>query len=183
VDREIELHAGETSRVEVALERQVDLRRRGWFAGDSHVHMNHGEKTIAVDFDQMAFAARAEDLQYLSVGHAWSLDDPSPERLEAELARRSRPDCVLNWNLEAPKNYFKGDAGQCLGHCSKRASTSASFRPPQAALWIGVTRSRNVGNPESAKGWLHFRVERTRVEVAHRPLCGKFKERGFLRRI
>jgi hypothetical protein len=117
VDREIELRAGETRLVEVELERQVDLRRRGWYAGDSHVHMNHGEKTIAVDFDQMALAARAEDLQYLSVGHAWSLDNPSPERLEAELARRSRPDCVLTWNLEAPKNYFKGDAGQCLGHC------------------------------------------------------------------
>jgi hypothetical protein len=79
--------------------------------------MLHGEKTIAVDFDQVALAARAEDLQYLSLGHAWHLDDPTPERLESELARRSTPDCLLTWNLEAPKNYFKGDAGRCLGHC------------------------------------------------------------------
>ena len=117
VEKEIELRAGEVRSVQLELQRQVDLRRRGWFAGDSHVHMVHGEKTVAVDFDQVAAAARAEDLQYLSLSHAWQLDDPTPERLEAELARRSRPDCLLTWNLEAPKNYFKGDAGRCLGHC------------------------------------------------------------------
>ena len=117
VEREIELRAGETNLIEIQMERQVDLRRRGWFAGDSHVHMIHGEKTIPVNFDQVALAARAEDLQYLSLGHAWTLDDPTPERLEAELARRSTPDCTLTWGLEAPKNYFKGDAGRCLGHC------------------------------------------------------------------
>jgi len=117
VEKEIELRAGEVRSVQLELQRQVDLRRRGWFAGDSHVHMVHGEKTIAVDFDQVAAAARAEDLQYLSLGHAWQLDDPTPERLESELARRSTPDCLLTWNLEAPKNYFKGDAGRCLGHC------------------------------------------------------------------
>ena len=117
VAKEIDLRAGEMGRIEVTLERQVDLRRRGWFAGDSHDHMIHGEKTIAVDFDQVALAVRAEDLQYLSLSHAWQLDDPTPERLEAQLTRRSTANCLLTWNLEAPKNYFKGDAGRCLGHC------------------------------------------------------------------
>lgn len=37
--------------------------------------------------------------------------------MEGELGRRSTPDCSLTWNLEAPKNYYKGDAGRCLGHC------------------------------------------------------------------
>ncbi len=57
VEKEIELRAGEVRSVQLELERQVDLRRRGWFAGDSHVHMIHGERTIAVDFDQVALAA------------------------------------------------------------------------------------------------------------------------------
>ncbi|MCZ7636256.1 MAG: hypothetical protein M5U12_09605 [Verrucomicrobia bacterium] len=43
---ELELRPGETNRLEVLLERQVDLRQRGWFAGDSHVHMIHGERTL-----------------------------------------------------------------------------------------------------------------------------------------
>ena len=124
-EKEIELHAGKATSLEVKLKRQVDLRRRGWFAGDSHVHMIHGERSIAVDFDQVALAARAEDLQYLSLSHAWQLDDPTPERLEAELVRRSTPDCVLTWNLETPKNYFKGDAGRCLGHCWRWACAAA----------------------------------------------------------
>ena len=84
---------------------------------DSHVHMLHGERTVPVDFDYVALTAKAEDLQYMSLAQAWNLDDPTPERLEGELGRRSTPDCSLTWNLEAPKNYYRGDAGRCLGHC------------------------------------------------------------------
>jgi hypothetical protein len=112
-----ELAGGEERELEVWLERAVDLRRRGWFAGDNHVHMIHGERTVPVDFDDVALAARAEDLQYLSLSHAWALEDATPERLEAELSRRSSPESILTWNLEAPKNYYRGDAGRCLGHC------------------------------------------------------------------
>jgi hypothetical protein len=117
IKQELNLTANETKSIELVLTRQADLRRRGWYAGDSHVHMVHGEKTINVDFDQVALAARAEDLQYLSLGHAWQMDNPTPERLDAELSRRSTPDCTLVWNVEEPKNYYKGDAGRCLGHC------------------------------------------------------------------
>jgi len=53
----------------------------------------------------------------MCLAQAWNLDQPTPERLEAELRGRSSPECVLTWNLEAPKNYYKGDAGRCLGHC------------------------------------------------------------------
>ncbi len=148
VEREIELRAGEVSRLEVELERQVDLRRRGWFAGDSHVHMIHGERTVGVDFDQVALAARAEDLQYLSLGHAWALNDPTPERLEAELARRSTPDCVLTWNLEAPKNYFKGDAGRCLGHCW---TLGLRGRTPDGSDVIPRLLEASAGDYESQK--------------------------------
>jgi hypothetical protein len=56
-------------------------------------------------------------LQYLSLAQAWPLDQVTPEKLEAELARRSKADCLLTWNMEAPKYYYRGDAGRCLGHC------------------------------------------------------------------
>lgn len=101
----------------VSLERFVDLRQRGWFSGDSHAHMIHGERSIPVSFDDVSLAAHAEDLQYLSLSHAWTLPDATPEQLEAELQPRSSPHCQLTWNLEAPKNYYLGDAGRCLGHC------------------------------------------------------------------
>ncbi len=148
VEREIELRAGETNLVEIQMERQVDLRRRGWFAGDSHVHMIHGERTIPVDFDQVALASRAEDLQYLSLGHAWTLDDPTPERLEAELGFRSTPDCALTWGLEAPKNYFKGDAGRCLGHCW---TLGMRGRSPTGSDVIGLLLQASAWDYESQK--------------------------------
>lgn len=117
VEQFVEVVAGRTTEVEVRLERVVDLRRRGWYAGDSHDHMIHGERTIPVDFDFVALTARAEDLHYLSLAQAWVLSNATPEKLEAELGRRSTPACALTWNLEAPKNYYRGDAGRCLGHC------------------------------------------------------------------
>ena len=117
INRQVNLVAGETTDLAFTLERVVNLRNRGWFGGDSHVHMLHGERTVPVSFDYVALAARAEDLQFLCLAQAWNLDQPTPERLEAELRGRSTPDCVLTWNLEAPKNYYKGDAGRCLGHC------------------------------------------------------------------
>ncbi len=116
-EREIDLPAGRETEVQFQLRRNVDLRRRGWFAGDSHVHMIHGERTIPVDFDDVALAAQAEDLQYLSLAQAWTLANPTPEALATALGQRSKPNCVVTWNLEAPKNYYRGDAGRCLGHC------------------------------------------------------------------
>ena len=115
--RELDLVAGAQADLELTLERVVDLRQRGWYSGDSHVHMLHGEKTVPVNFDFIALTAQAEDLQFMSLAQSWDLADPTPEALAAELNPRSRPNCVLTWNLEAPKNYYKGDAGRCLGHC------------------------------------------------------------------
>ena len=94
-----------------------DLRKRGWYAGDSHAHMLHGERTVPVDFDFVALTARAEDLQFLCLAQGWTVEPATPEALQAELQPRSTRDCLLTWNLEAPKNYYKGDAGRCLGHC------------------------------------------------------------------
>src|ERR1035441_7653852 len=117
INRQVNLVAGETTNLVFTLERVVNLRDWGWFAGDSHVHMLHGERTVPVSFDYVALTAKAEDLQYMCLAQAWNIDEPTPERLEAELRGRSTPDCFLTWNLEAPKNYYKGDAGRCLGHC------------------------------------------------------------------
>jgi len=115
--RQVLLNAGQTNDLVLTLERLTDLRARGWYGGDSHAHMLHGERTLPVNFDFVSLTAQAEDLHFLSVAQDWNLDDPTPEHLEAELAGRSTANCRLTWNLEAPKNYYRGDAGRCLGHC------------------------------------------------------------------
>src|SRR5687768_1241476 len=41
--RTLTLEPGKTTTLELRLVRTVDMRRRGWAAGDMHVHMLHGE--------------------------------------------------------------------------------------------------------------------------------------------
>ena len=114
--QEIELRDGETREVEFRMERRTPLRALGWYGGDNHDHMIHGERTIEVDFDYVALAARAEGLDYLSVTNHWNSPDVSPEAMDRLCARASTSEFRLLWNLEAPKNYWKGDAGHCIGH-------------------------------------------------------------------
>src|SRR6185295_19896203 len=87
----LDLAANREIHLTVKLQRSVDLRQRGWYGGDSHVHMLHGERTIPVNFDFVKLTAQAEDLQWLSLAQAWSLNNPTPEALEKQLTSRSTP--------------------------------------------------------------------------------------------
>ena len=155
IEKELVFAPGATNALELRLERNVHLRRRGWFAGDSHAHMIHGEKTIPVDFDFVALTARAEDLQYFSLAHAWinpnpgaNGAEPAPEVLDRELGARSTSGTVLAWNLEAPKNYYLGDAGRCLGHCW---SVGTRGRTPAGEDVIQLLLAASAGDYESSK--------------------------------
>jgi hypothetical protein len=116
VQQTLDLRPGERRELAFRLERRSPLRREGWYAGDNHVHMIHGERRIPVDFPQLAAAARAEGLDYLSVAQHWNLERVTPEDLDRACRAVSMPDFQLTWNLEAPKNYFRGDVAKCLGH-------------------------------------------------------------------
>jgi hypothetical protein len=115
--RDLTIRPGETTAIEIRLRRRSPLAQLGWRCGDHHVHMTHGESRIVVDFDYIALAARAEGLDHLSVGQYWNLPNPTATAAERECRRVSTPDCALTWNLEAPKNYYRGDASHTLGHC------------------------------------------------------------------
>jgi len=115
-EQDVELRDGETRAVEFHLQRRTPLRALGWYAGDNHDHMVHGERTIAVDFDYVALAAQAEGLDYLGVTNHWNSPDVSPEAMDRACGRASTADFLLMWNMEAPKNYWKGDSSHCVGH-------------------------------------------------------------------
>ncbi len=115
--RDLTIRAGATIDLEIRLRRRSPLARLGWRCGDHHVHMTHGESRIRVDFDYIALAARAEGLDQLSVAQFWNIPHPTATAAEAECRRVSTPGCTLAWNLEAPKNYYRGDASHTLGHC------------------------------------------------------------------
>jgi hypothetical protein len=110
------LGADERKSLTFSLRRRSPLRREGWISGDNHDHMIHGERNIVVDFPYIALAARAEGLDYLAVAQDWNLPRVSADELARITAQSSAPDLHLTWNLEAPKNYWLGDASRCLGH-------------------------------------------------------------------
>jgi hypothetical protein len=116
IQRRVTLAANGRLRETFALRRRSPLRREGWYSGDNHDHMIHGERTILVDFAYAALAARAEGLDYLALAQAWNLPRVSPEELDRATRAVSRPDFQLTWNLEAPKNYWRGDASHTIGH-------------------------------------------------------------------
>ena len=115
-ERRIDLKPGERVSLRIALQRRSPLHREGWYAGDNHVHMVHGERKIPVDFAYAALAARAEGLDYMALAQAWNIASATPEELERACRAMSTPDFVLTWNLEAPKSYWRGDVSKCLGH-------------------------------------------------------------------
>jgi hypothetical protein len=116
VQRRFTLASDERRTEAFELRRRSALRREGWYCGDNHDHMIHGERRILVDFPYVALAARAEGLDYLAVAQGWNVSKVSPEELERATRALSLPGFTLTWNLEAPKNYWRGDASHTLGH-------------------------------------------------------------------
>lgn len=128
VQRRLTLAPDERRTETFALRRRSILRHEGWYCGDNHDHMIHGERSILVDFSYVALAARAEGLDYLAVAQDWNVSKVSPEELERATRALSLPGFTLAWNLEAPKNYWRGDASHTLGHgwtVGMRGRTSA----------------------------------------------------------
>jgi len=117
----IDLKPKERRQLVFRLRRQANLHRRGWYCGDSHDHMNHdgGKPAFPMGFADVALAARAAGLDYLSIAQNWVLpaDQITPAHLSALTDSASTPDFTLAWNMEEPKNYWRGDVSHCLGHC------------------------------------------------------------------
>ena len=116
VTRKVELQPGERKDLEFKLRRRTPLHKLGWYASDNHVHMIHGEAVTAVGFPDVALAARAEALDFMSLAQSWAVDREDPAVLERACRKVSTPDLLLTWNMEAPKNYWLGDASHCMGH-------------------------------------------------------------------
>lgn len=116
VTRRMLLAPGQVVHLTIALERVTPLRGRGWYCGDNHIHLAHGERQLRATFADVALAGRSAGLDYLSVAQDWNVTPID----SGTLARACAPECdagfQMTWNLEAPKNYFRGDVSHCLGH-------------------------------------------------------------------
>ena len=89
-----------------------ELRRRGWYKGDFHAHIVHGENFYRANIQQMNFICRAEryDWIWLSQGHA---NDEFPLDHQKLCEYLSDDKLFLRINNELPKNIYghHGDVG------------------------------------------------------------------------
>jgi len=116
VEQKFNLAPSERKELTLELKRRAGLHRQGWVCGDSHDHMIHGEKEVRVDFAYVALAGSAAGLAYMSLAQEWNLASPTPAKLEEVCHKVSTKDFKLTWNMEAPKNYWRGNVSHCLGH-------------------------------------------------------------------
>lgn len=70
--RNVDVKPGETTTVELRLRKVVDMQRLGWFAGDLHVHMIHGEMQRETSYEDVALTCRANGLDFVSVGQEYT---------------------------------------------------------------------------------------------------------------
>src|SRR5260370_21895615 len=100
--------------------------------------MKHGQGTIVAQFPFLALTARAEALDYMSVAQQWNVDTITPEILTRACAEVSAPDCMLHWNTEEPKNYWRGAVFPLFGDfldprmCAPAAGGAEPVSPPFA---------------------------------------------------
>jgi hypothetical protein len=101
--------AGRETAIDAVLEPVVDLHALGWYGGDIHVHIVHGERDFAVDLASVAPIARAEGQDWCSFGQEWTAlgeRQPTPDELAATCRWHSDADFLCAWGMEHPKDHL-----------------------------------------------------------------------------
>ncbi len=131
------LQPGQTQSLQVQLRCEVDMPQYGWYGGDAHQHICHGEKEFAVNAETAAAIARAEGADWSSFNGYYSsvpgeyptIDDVrkvcecvSDEQYLAFVGEEYPKDhlghmaClagpVLDWNQELGRNEYSYPSGQ-----------------------------------------------------------------------
>ncbi|MBR0459182.1 MAG: CehA/McbA family metallohydrolase [Victivallales bacterium] len=94
---------------EQVLCRNEALRSQGWYKGDFHAHIIHGENTYCGNLPLFAFAAQAEGYDWLIASSNFANDqDVTDYKRLADIL--STPDFLLRLNAEFPKTW-RGHVG------------------------------------------------------------------------
>ncbi|MBT3342223.1 MAG: CehA/McbA family metallohydrolase [Gemmatimonadetes bacterium] len=124
----VDIEPGDQQKWTILLERGCCPTDEGWFAGDAHQHVVHGEAMLAVNLPTATLVSKAEgvswmvydaDARFTSVENE---PEPSVDDLNSLCASASDADFLALWADEYPKHD--------LGHLvSFPMHTPAQFRP------------------------------------------------------
>jgi len=142
-------------RIEVALKRRCDLPAAGWFCGDAHQHVVHGEALLKMNLPMAAAVSRAEGVDWMVFdGRFTSVpgeEEPAPEELDRLCAESSRAGFLALWADEYPKHD--------LGHL-------ASF-PHGQGVWPAELAGEGIYRLEGDQRTSYTTFESVRVLQRH----------------
>ncbi len=104
--KSVEVKAGQTARVEVALSRLANLKSQGWYSGSNHIHMNYGGNLHNTP-ENLMFMAAAEDMDIIE-DKICNKDNRifDHQFFTGALDRRSTPDRLLYFNEEYRPPFY-----------------------------------------------------------------------------
>lgn len=113
VSRAVSIAAGDSGTVEVRLQKPFDLRRQGWFSGDTHIHPNVYDDHLIRPVDVLLIA-RAEDLNlpHLLVCNDVSSHVNDRQYFQGRPHHLSEENTILYWNQE----MRAGDVNNHVGY-------------------------------------------------------------------
>ncbi len=96
---------GQILQIDFFLKRNVNLREMGWYCGENHFHIVHGEKKCPADFELASLISRAEGLDYINVTYFWDSTEKmySSDYLSEVCKQFSEIDFCMHWNIEYKK--------------------------------------------------------------------------------
>ncbi len=149
--------------LDLRLERQINLSARGWYSGDMHAHVIHGERYIPdATITRGAIGARAEGLDCYFATHAWDGPEREPSYRDDLCRRLSSQRFKADWNWEV--KWFPG------GHCWE---INTHWADPRKAYPIGPRpHPRGYSAQFEAHHAIHQRggvVGYTHPNVSHNP--------------
>ena len=124
VSQTVSIAPGASSTTEVRLQKPFDLRRQGWFSGDTHVHPNVYDDHLIRPADVLLIA-KAEDL---NLPHLLNSNDVSShindrQYFQGRPHHLSEGNYILYWNQE----MRAGDVNNHVGYLGLKALVQPAF--------------------------------------------------------
>ncbi len=150
VSREVSIAAGGSGATEVRLQNPFDLRRQGWFSGDTHIHPNVYDDRLISPAD-VRLISRAEDLNLpqLLVCNDVSSHINDRQYFQGRPHPLSEGNTILYWNQE----MRAGDVNNHVGYLGlKRLVQPAYVGWPGTPLPFDYPPNYHMGLAAKAQG-------------------------------
>ena len=150
VSREVSIAAGGSGAAEVRLQKPFDLRRQGWFSGDTHIHPNVYDDRL-ISPAEVRLISRAEDLNlpHLLVCNDVSSHINDRQYFQGRPHHLSGEHTILYWNQE----MRAGDVNNHVGYLGlKRLVQPAYVGWPGTPLPFDYPPNYHMGLAAKAQG-------------------------------